>query len=574
MQELTNKTCNPLNLHYIIVVMAYFTDDIFDRIVRELNVLWTAHRNVGLTGKMLLYTQPEQDPWRALNNTLKIWVGDDEKDIIDAVREIRANYNDGRLPNSPLLLNPLVHQINETGLYEPVGSGVIWATAFTLGVKRLDTDSIKRIRDLGAYVGVYKRGDNPAAGMKMLAFSETILPVIPGTEVIDGNSPLYQIADIESDGYKNAYPLSDVEYLTRNGSFLHEDFGSMLPEGFRQKDIKKYTLSAQKLEDAASCWESYHRQHLLYEKFGTNPKKVDHNMRFFRLVAHDIKLFEATGSDRKDKDDNFQFLVEGWIPKASVTVVGATGGTGKSSISHRLAILASIDWEKHEQPKWLGQPLNKEYAKGLVIYFSGEDSAAIVNARAEMMDPEGRSTRLMLQRSDFGQNEDGTKSTLGDFLTRLHKLPDVSLVVIDPARKYLTGDEDNSEVVSDFFEAIEEFAIEKNCGMVVVHHLVKNAHPNDTRDIYDLLRGSQVFIDRPRAVLGMMREGPYTVVGLSKNNIPPNLGSIQGERLFVRDPDRLDLVQLPGKDGVRTWDASADELREIREKVENQANSE
>ena len=36
--------------------------------------------------------------------------------------------------------------------------------------------------------------------------------------------------------------------------------------------------------------------------------------------------------------------------------------------------------------------------------------------------------------------------------------------------------------------------------MVVVHHLVKNAHPTDTRDIYDLLRGSQVFIDRPRAL--------------------------------------------------------------------------
>jgi hypothetical protein len=63
-------------------------------------------------------------------------------------------------------------------------------------------------------------------------------------------------------------------------------------------------------------------------------------------------------------------------------------------------------------------------------------------------------------------------------------------------------------------------------------------------------------------------------VGLSKNNIPPNLGSVQGERLFARDPDRLDLVQLPGEKGIRTWDASIEELREIREQAEKGGNAE
>lgn len=551
--------------------MTYFTDEIFDRIVREIKIIWAAHNNVGLDGKMCLYTQPEQDPWRAQNPTLKLWLSNDDKGIIEAVREIRANYNDGNLPNSPLLLNPLVHQIDENGRYEPIGSGIMWSTTFTLGVNRLDDTSAKRLNELGAFTGYYKRGNNNKAGLKIVAFSDKALRVIPGTEVIDGNTPLYEIADIDCDAYNHAYPLSDMEYLTKNGSFIHENFVSLFPEDFKEEDIAKYTICPEKLEHAATCWNSYHRQHLLYEKFGIDPKKIDHNLRFFRMVAHDITLFEATGSDRVNKDENFEFLVDGWLPKASVTVIGATGGTGKSSAAHRLAILASTDWEEDEQPLWLGQPLNKEFAKGLVIYFSGEDSAAIVNARANMMDPEGRSNRLMLQHSDFGENEEGGKANLGEFLERLHKLPDVSLVVIDPARKYLTGDEDNSEVVSDFFEAIEEFAIKKKCGMLVVHHLVKNAHPKDTRDIYDLLRGSQVFIDRPRAVLGMMREGPYIVVGLSKNNIPPNLGSIQGERLFIRDPDKLDLIQLPGEEGVRLWDATADELREIREKAEKDA---
>ena len=332
--------------------------------------------------------------------------------------------------------------------------------------------------------------------------------------------------------------------------------------------MEKHSISPDKLNNAATCWNAYDRLHSLYVKFGTDPANITHNLKYYNLVARDIELFDATGSDRADKDETFEFLVEGWLPIQSTTVMGATGGTGKSSMAHRLAVLASIDWKEDEHPTWLGSRINKEKAQGLVIYFSGEDSAAIVNARAQMIDPENRSTRLMLQRTNFGVDEHGKRNSIGNFLRKLHKLPDVSLVVIDPARKYLEGDEDDSEVVSQFFEAIEEFAIEKRCGMLVVHHLVKNAHPRDTRDIYDLLRGSQVFIDRPRAVIGMMREGAYTLVGLSKNNIPPNLGSIRGERVFVRDPDKLDLVWMPGPQGVRTFDVSADELREIREKAE------
>lgn len=549
--------------------MTYFTDEIFDRIVYELKLIWAAHTRVGLTGKMCVYTQPEQDPWRAKNANIRHWFGPDDKEIDDAVREIRHHYNEGHLPNSPLLLNPLVHQINEHGSYEPIGSGVMWCTSFALGVNKLQNDSIDRICDLGVHIGIYKRGENDHAGLKMLAFSDVMLPAEKDGMTVAGNKALYDIANIESPAYWKTYPLSDIEYLSKNGSFVQPNIYSAVTNA-----ASVNIVSAQKLIDAATCWEAYDRHHALYQKFGINPSQIEHNLSFFNLVARDISLFESTGTDRKSKDEEFEFFVEGWLPKGSVTVMGATGGTGKSSLAHRLAVMASIDWREDEEPKWLGMPINKQFAKGVVIYFSGEDSAAIVNARAKMIDPEGRSTRLMLQRNDFGLTADGKRANIGHFLEKLRKLPNVSLIVIDPARKYLEGDEEDSEVVSNFFEAIEDFAIEKKCGMVVVHHLVKNAHPKDTRDIYDLLRGSQVFIDRPRAVIGMMREGPYTVVGLSKNNIPPNLGSIQGERLFVRDPDRLDLVQLPGKEGIRLWDVTADELREIREEAERKAGKE
>jgi hypothetical protein len=69
--------------------------------------------------------------------------------------------------------------------------------------------------------------------------------------------------------------------------------------------------------------------------------------------------------------------------------------------------------------------------------------------------------------------------------------------------------------------------------------------------VVDELRGSQVFIDRPRVVIGMFREGPKTIVGLGKCNIPPSLGMVVEERVFAHNPKTLELTQLPGQDGVR-----------------------
>src|SRR5262249_42458779 len=143
------------------------------------------------------------------------------------------------------------------------------------------------------------------------------------------------------------------------------------------------------------------------------------------------------------------------IPRGSVTLLAAAGGTGKSSLAHHLAVLASIDYEPGEEaPRWLGQRLAIEKSKGINIYFAGEDGPPIINARAALFDPQGRAKRLMFQRADFGEGV-----TFTQHLRRLHKIPDVPIMIIDPARKFLTGDEDDSTVVSEFFEAVEEFAI-------------------------------------------------------------------------------------------------------------------
>lgn len=529
--------------------------DVADKIRQELAWLWNAHQAVGLSGKMCLYSQPGQDPWRSRESNIQFWFGPDETEA--AIAEIFRVYNRGQLPNTTLLLNPIVHEAQSDGSYKPLGSGVMWCTALSLGADVMRSEAAERLASLDLFHGSFHRAENLRAGFKVAAACNRILKPVDDHNTVEGCNELYEIANVESKIYSASYLLSGLMYLCTHGLFIHPDFS----EAAETKPI-----DPQRVFDAAFCWNSYERYHSLYTKFGTDPKDVPQNLRFFNLVSRDIKLFDATGPMRKDIDDTFDFIVPGWVPRGCVTLLAATGGTGKSSLAHYLSVISAIDYDEGEAPPtWLGAPLAAEKCHGISVYFSGEDGAPIINARAQLFDPERRAKRLMFFRNDFGEGV-----TFPQFMRYLHKIPDVPVMVIDPARKYLLGDENDAGVVSEFFEAIEEFAIEKKCAMVVVHHLQKNAYPKSTKDVLDLLRGSQVFIDRPRVVIGMFRDGPYTVAGLAKNNIPPNLGMVQGERVFARNPANLSLIQLPGREGYRPDALSPEELEEIEEKIKQQ----
>jgi hypothetical protein len=529
----------------------------------EFQMLWTAHHAVGLKGFMCLYTYPDQVPYRAKEAGLTFWFGPDETQA--AIDFIMKHYNGGTLPNSPLLLNPIVHSKREDGSYKPEGAGFSWCFSLCLGIDSLNDQSAERIWDLGALASPFHRGDNERAGLKIIALADEPQLLAADGKSVQGCRELYDLANINCEQYWGSYMLSGISYLTNNGMFQHPDVTSLFAKGAIkdkescEKTMQMSSINIQKVIDAAFSWNSYERYHSLYQKFGTNPDDVETNLRFFNLVARDVKLFDATGPMRKDADEMFEFIVPGLIPRGAVTLIGATGGTGKSSLAHQLCVLASIDYEPGEEaPRWLGQRLAIEKCKGICIYFSGEDGPPIINARAAIFDPDGRAKRLMFQRVDFGEDV-----SFSQHLRMLHKIPNVPIMVIDPARKYLAGDENDAGVVSDFFEAIEEFAIQKSCAVVVVHHLQKNANPKTAHEVLDLLRGSQVFIDRPRVVIGMFRDGPYTIAGLAKNNIPPNLGMVTEERVFARDPKRLGLLWLPGHEGIRNTSLTEEELQKI-----------
>jgi hypothetical protein len=527
----------------------------------EMEWLFAAHARVGLQGAMCIYSPDTQDPWVPEIPGIRFWFGPDQTE--EAANFIIEFYRGGARPNTTLLLNPIIHRSEPDGRYTPLGSGFVWSTTLVKGADYMTKEAVKRIREQTVPFGFFIRGENDQAGCKTIFVVDKALPMTPEGAVL-GNRAIGDLLDLDCEEYFPFYMLSGLSYLTKNGSYIHEDFGAIvgLSNGLSiEESIDMCRRDLQPVLDAAECWNAYERQQKLYDKFGQNTKMIAQNLEFYRLCAQDLFLFDRTGPMREDLDVTFDFLVKGLIPKGAIVVLAAAGGVGKSSIAHELCVRMAIDYREDEHPMWLGRPLNIEHCHGIPVYFSGEDGPAIINARGALFDPENRASRLMFHRTDFG----GEDVTFAEFLRkRLYKMPDVPVMVVDPARKYLSGDEEDSDIVSQFFEAIEEFALEKGTTVVVVHHLQKGASPRSVREVLDELRGSQVFIDRPRVVVGMYRDGPYTCVGLAKCNVPPSLGMITDEMVFVRDPQLLQLVQMPGERGWRRNDVSPEELAAIR----------
>lgn len=206
-----------------------------------------------------------------------------------------------------------------------------------------------------------------------------------------------------------------------------------------------------------------------------------------------------------------EFVVPGLIPKGTVTLLVGSRETGKTTAMHELCAKLECP-NPAAQPHFLGVPVKT----GLVtVFISGEDPLEFFSDR--------RLTFAIDWGDGAGLIIDATTKSIDEILPLLVKIkPD--LIVIDPVRKFLDGEEDSSTKVNAFFEGLEKLnkALNKKCAIVVVHHCRKDLKARRLADI--MPRGSGVFMDRPRVVLGMLLlPDGTTSVGILKHNFPPSV---------------------------------------------------
>jgi AAA domain len=187
------------------------------------------------------------------------------------------------------------------------------------------------------------------------------------------------------------------------------------------------------------------------------------------------------------------FLVPGLIPDGVPTLLLGNKKTGKSTALLELCLAVA-----NREPEWAGFPICHD-RRGFAVYICGEDSPAEVLSRVRRMTGGGE--------TPFGLNIVPARGTDLDNILKQLDRENVRLLAIDPARKFFNGDEDSSDLVSGLFNRIEALAAKKNCATVLTHHLKRGSMARTVAEVGEQVRGSGVWLERPRVVLGMARPG-------------------------------------------------------------------
>lgn len=227
------------------------------------------------------------------------------------------------------------------------------------------------------------------------------------------------------------------------------------------------------------------------------------------------------------------FLAPGYVPAGMVTLLAGAGGSGKSTLAHELAVAVAGG----ERARWLGEHIEPAGAAYLI---GGEDNQSLLTGRHALLDPSCGSGCVPVAAT--------SPANFRAILSRMESLPDVAkpkLLVVDPARSFIEGSEDKSENISEFFGLLASFAERTGCAVVVVHHLAKNARPRNLEELRSAIRGSGVFVDRPRVVIGLYLHRDATWVGVVKHNIPGHQMHTEA-RPFLQDPVTLRLIPKDG----------------------------
>jgi hypothetical protein len=231
------------------------------------------------------------------------------------------------------------------------------------------------------------------------------------------------------------------------------------------------------------------------------------------------------------------YLVEGLIARGIVTLMLGKKGVGKTNVGLELAVDTA-----EQRNTWLGFPLKPN--GGLCVYLFGEDSPENVEGRIRAMN--GGRMPITLRPMPYDGREIKT------IVKELGNLK-IDLIIIDPARKFYEGDEDGSDAVSSFFTKVENIARDKKAAVLVCHHLKRGSTPKDIHDVPHWMRGSQVFLDRPRTILALHRVGTKTTFGIPApnngdplHNLPASI-MFNGVRRLQRDEATFRHVPLEGE---------------------------
>lgn len=239
------------------------------------------------------------------------------------------------------------------------------------------------------------------------------------------------------------------------------------------------------------------------------------------------------------------FVWEGYLPMGVVSMFGAHGGTGKSTIALMLAVSVVVGREL----------FGVHVRQGKSIFVSLEDSPQIVRYRLAKIcsiwsiDPKALQGNLQIvdgtEYPELFSAESRSAGTTTDTYFELRRMVQdhkASLLIIDNASDAYGGDEIQRRQVRAFIRALGELAKISDCAVLLLAHVDKTTSKNQLSQGKEGYSGSTAWHNSVRSRLFMTRkDNDFLLIEHQKSN----LGKLQ-EPLNLFWPDG----KLPTLEGV------------------------
>lgn len=210
-----------------------------------------------------------------------------------------------------------------------------------------------------------------------------------------------------------------------------------------------------------------------------------------------------------------KWLFIDFLPAGILALLVAQGGAGKSWLAMQLG--AGVATGITVAGTWtVGQP-------GSVLMLCAEDDEDQLHRRFEKLlqnlapraDAE-QLTRIkeklfivplvgsdnLLTATDPASREVKSTHTLDRLIAAAKKIPDLALIIVDPASRFRGGEENSAEDTTRFVQSLERLAAETGTTVLLIHHANKNAQ-NSKEASQSMSRGSSALVDGARWQLSL-----------------------------------------------------------------------
>jgi len=191
------------------------------------------------------------------------------------------------------------------------------------------------------------------------------------------------------------------------------------------------------------------------------------------LINYTTKLADA-------EELNVEFYLKNWlpIPKGSITMITAPGGSGKSYLSIQIALRMILENKENRILLWNTEDAVGEMKKRsnkILKYILKNEELDISNI--DVID----NSKLPVYFND-GNNK--------EFLEYFKKY---NLIILDPLISFYSGEENNNSEARRFMNLLNKIAINNNQSIIIVHHHNKKDKEGNSRT-----RGASAFVDAVR----------------------------------------------------------------------------